>query len=181
MARVHLIVGPVGAGKSTLARRLCDEHRAVALNLDEWMATLFAPDRPPGDLVPWYRERAERCVDQIWRTAQGILATDRDVVLEVGLLQRLERGAFMARVESSGHPLIVYVVDAPREVRKRRVLARNRARGPTFTSVVPPEVFELASDMWQPPTDRETRAREVHFIDGERSTVSAAPPPGETS
>lgn len=32
---------------------------------------------------------------------------------------------------------------------------RNRARGPTFSMVVPPDVFELASDLWEPPEPEE--------------------------
>src|SRR5688500_9099140 len=46
MARVHLIIGPVGSGKSTFALQLARERGALRLNLDEWMALLFRPDRP---------------------------------------------------------------------------------------------------------------------------------------
>lgn len=176
VACTHLIVGPVGAGKSTLARRLCDEHRAVPLILDEWMANLFAPDRPPRDVIAWYQERAERCVEVIWKTAQRILAAERDVVLEIGLLRRLQRSAFIAGLDGTPHALAVYVVDAPRDVRRARVLERNHERGPTFASVVPPEVFELASDMWEPVIESETRDRTFVFIDGERSTTDHLAP-----
>src|SRR5690606_18269563 len=71
--RVHLVVGPVGAGKSTFARRLARARAAIYLALDEWMAVLFRPDRPEGDIASWYAERAARCVEQIWRVARGML------------------------------------------------------------------------------------------------------------
>ena len=55
--RVHLVIGPVGAGKSTYVRQLVQQHpRAVPLNLDDWMATLFSPDRPvqpDADVMGW--------------------------------------------------------------------------------------------------------------------------------
>ena len=103
MARVHLIVGPVGAGKSTLAGQLGREHGAVRLILDEWMAALFSADRPD--------------------------------------------------------------VDAPRDVRRERVEQRNLDRGATFAMVVPPAIFELASDLWEPLDDDERRGRDVRDLD----------------
>ena len=52
MARIHLIEGPVGAGKSTFAAQLSGTYAAPHLALDDWMATLFVPDRPDGDIMP---------------------------------------------------------------------------------------------------------------------------------
>lgn len=49
MARLHLIVGPVGAGKSTFGRKLSRDVGAVRLTLDEWMATLFGDDERPAE------------------------------------------------------------------------------------------------------------------------------------
>ena len=83
--RIHLVIGPVGAGKSTFVRHLVQQHRAVPLNLDDWMATLFSPDRPdlPGaDVMAWYVPRTLRCLEQIWKTAEAVLNAGSDVVLE---------------------------------------------------------------------------------------------------
>lgn len=65
MSRVHLIEGPVGAGKSTFGATLAASSNGVHIPLDEWFATLFSPDRPGGDFVPWYVERKERLLDLI--------------------------------------------------------------------------------------------------------------------
>ena len=54
MAKIHLIVGPVGAGKSTFALRLSQERKALFFNLDEWMIALFRPDRPEAGVMEWY-------------------------------------------------------------------------------------------------------------------------------
>lgn len=164
MVKVHLLVGPVGAGKSTLAAELARQHQAVRLILDEWMTQLFRPDRPDEGVVPWYIERAERCIAQIWRVAQAILAAGRDVVLEIGLLQRSAREDFYARIDAHGVPLVVHVVDAPREVRRERVLRRNVERGETFAVEVPPAFFEFASDRWEPVAEREAEGRDVRFV-----------------
>ena len=158
-ARVHLLVGPVGAGKSTRGNELARRERAVRLTLDAWMTTLFSPDRPDTGVMPWYVERAARAVDQIWSVSLEILRTGTSVILEIGLLQRSAREAFYARMDEAGTELVLHVVDAPRDVRRARVLARNEARGATFSMVVPPEIFELASDLWEPPDDDEIAAR----------------------
>ncbi|MCM2256373.1 MAG: ATP-binding protein [Vicinamibacteria bacterium] len=166
LARIFLIVGPVGAGKSTLAQRLAVEHRAVRLTLDEWMTTLFRPDRPNDGVIGWYVERARRCVDQIWRVANDVLATDTDVILEIGLLQRHQREDIYARARERGIELTLIVVDAPRDLRRQRVMERNHEQGSTFSVVVPLEFFERASDLWEPPGDDECLDREVRWVEG---------------
>ncbi|MEZ4236806.1 MAG: ATP-binding protein [Myxococcota bacterium] len=164
MSRVHLILGPVGSGKSTLARSLAAEHGAVRFALDEWFPVLFSMDRPQSDVVPWYVARAERCVEQIWRVSCSVLDVGRDVVLELGLVRRDQRAAFLARPELAAHDLTAWLVDAPRDVRRARVLQRNEARGETFSMVVPLETFELASDLWQPLDDAERAGLDVRDV-----------------
>lgn len=161
-ARLHLVIGPVGAGKSTFATALARERGAVRLTLDEWMTALFRSDRPESGVVAWYVERAARCVGQIASVADAVLDAGRDVVLEIGLLKRQERSAFYGRV--AGRALTVYVLDAARAVRRERVAERNRSGGPTFSMVVPPDVFELASDLWEAPEADECEGRDVQFL-----------------
>ena len=163
-ARLHLVVGPVGAGKSTFSTQLAQGRGAVRLTLDEWMATLFRPDRPDVGLVEWYIERAARCVEQIWSLATQLLDTGTDVILEIGLLRRHEREAFYQRVDGANFDLSVYALDAARDVRRQRVLQRNRLAGPTFSMIVPLTVFEYASDLWEPLSPAECNGRNVSFI-----------------
>jgi predicted kinase len=162
--RVHLVLGPVGAGKSTYAAALAGERGAVRLNLDQWMVRLFGPDRPDEGRVVWYLERAARAVEQIRAVAVEVAGTGTDVVLEIGLLTRHERDPFYRRISDAGFELTIHVLDAARDVRRRRVEARNRERGSTFCMVVPPDVFERASDLWEPPAAEECAGRDVRFV-----------------
>jgi predicted kinase len=164
VAQLQLVVGPVGAGKSTLALRLAREHRAIRLTLDEWMVTLFRKDRPATNVMAWYVERTQRCIEQIWRIADDAIAIGTNVVLEIGLIQQRDRIRFYERLDTRGHGLTIHVVDAPRELRRERVMRRNREQGATFSMEVPPEIFELASDLWQPPTAAECVGRDVRFV-----------------
>lgn len=163
-AQVHLILGPVGAGKSTYALQLARDAGGVRLALDDWMVRLFRPDRPATGVVEWYAERAARSVQQIALVAREIVAAGTDAVLELGLLRRSEREAFYASLREAGVGLTVHVLDAPRDVRRERVLLRNQRRGVTFSMEVPLDVFELASDLWEPIDPDEQAAFDLHVV-----------------
>lgn len=164
MPRVNLIEGPVGAGKSTFALALALKTDGVHIALDEWFSTLFSPDRPAGDFVPWYIERKERLLGLIWIHSRRILASGRNVILELGLIQRKGRIEFCRKVLDGGFELEVYVLDAPREVRRERVQRRNSEKGSTFAMVVPDVVFEMASNLWEPPDELECNQYAVEFV-----------------
>ena len=161
---IHLVIGPVGAGKSTHALALGRRHGAARLTLDDWMTRLFQADRPSRGVMGWYVERAARACEQIWWTALEIARAGTGVVLEIGLLTREARRALYRRIDDAGLILRVHVLDAPRSVRRERVEERNRSRGETFSMLVPPDVFELASDLWESPDPDECEGRDVTFV-----------------
>jgi predicted kinase/uncharacterized glyoxalase superfamily protein PhnB len=161
---VHLVVGPVGAGKSTFARQLARDRRALRLALDEWMAELFTPDRPETGRREWYVERRQRCQERMWAVARATADAGTEVVLELGLLRRDERERFYRVIEDAGFRLVVHVLDAPRDVRRERVMRRNLVQGETFSMVVPPEFFELASDLWESLPPAECEGRDVRQL-----------------
>jgi predicted kinase len=132
--------------------------------LDEWMTELFSPDRPDSGVIEWYVERAGRCSARIWSLARSLLETGTSVILEIGLLQRRERERFYQRFADAGVKVTIHVIEAAREVRRERVLSRNRERGITFAMHVPLEIFELASDRWEPLEPEECQGRDVRFI-----------------
>jgi len=173
MAKVYLIVGPVGAGKSTFALQLCKDKKAVHLSLDEWMTRLFKDDRPDHDVMPWYMERSQRCIEQIWDTTQRLIRLNINVVLEIGLIQKQQRNDFYHRIDAEGFDLSIYVLDADKELRRQRVERRNLEQGATFSMAVSPEVFELASSLWEPISKEESANLDVTFITAEDETVFA--------
>lgn len=172
MPIVHLIEGPVGAGKSTFSAALAPRTQGVHIALDEWFVTLFSPDRPAGDFVPWYIERKERLLGLIWSHSRRLLASGRDVVLELGLIQRERRIEFCRKVKDEGFELVVHILDAPLEIRRERVRRRNTERGSTYSMVVPEHVFEMASKLWEAPDNAECSEFGVAFVTSDSARPS---------
>ena len=158
MASLHLIIGPVGAGKSTLVHALAAARPVVTLVLDQWMAIVYADDTRPTDpreRVAWYIERVERVLRQLEDVAVQAVAAGADVVAELGLIRAAERHAVYERLSAAGVAFDVTWVDAPIDVRRARVIARNAGALATFAHEVPLPVFEMASALWEPPDDEE--------------------------
>jgi predicted kinase len=164
MPIVHLIEGPVGAGKSTYSMSLAQRTHGVHIALDAWFAKLFSPDRPASDFIPWYVSRKDRLLDLIWAHSHGILAAGSDVILELGLIQRQPRMAFCQQVLAEGFDLVMHELDVPTEVRRERVHRRNAEKGPTFSMLVPDQLFELASNMWEPSDDVERSEYKIEYV-----------------
>ena len=137
VASLHLIEGPVGAGKSTYAMALASASHAVHIALDEWFACLFSPDRPESDVIPWYVEHKDRLVELIWSHSKRLLESGCSVVLELSLIQQAPRMDFCSRLQAEGYDFTVHVLDAPIELRRERVRQRNQQKGATFSMVVP--------------------------------------------
>jgi predicted kinase len=170
-ATIFLVEGPVGAGKSTFGATLGARHRAPRLILDEWMVTLFSPDRPQEGFLEWYLDRKQRCVEQIWNLACDLLDTGSSVVLELGLVARRDRADFYDRVDAAERSLVVYVLDAPRGVRLERVRRRNAERRGRLRMDVSDEVFDLADRMWEPPDDAECVIRDIRWAPWSRGAL----------
>jgi predicted kinase len=155
---LHVLIGPVGAGKTTYAQRQCAQSSALLLDLDPWMVRLYGDDeRPAAGALQWYLERRERCRALLWDLGLSLLANGTDVYLEIGLLGVSERVSFYEEARDRGLSMRVCVVDAPRDVRRTRVQQRN-LNPKRYTQIVPAQFFEQASDAWQPPDEAERAA-----------------------
>ena len=150
-ATLHVIVGPCGAGKTTYAHAFARREGAVPFVLDEWGARLFGPDvRGPIELA-WMLERLARCAELIRSTAVAVLAAGASVILDLGGMRRADRERIRQMAKANGLSVQWHVVDAPREVRRARVVARNAAKGETFVMEVSPEMFEFLESVYEAP------------------------------
>jgi predicted kinase len=123
MATAHLLFGYLGSGKTSFARRLEAEHKAVRFTPDEWMARLFGDD-PPADSFPQQAEAILELLDPLWTRC---LSLGLDVVLDYGFWSRKERDDVRAAVGRAGARACLYRLECPNDEARRRIEARNRA------------------------------------------------------
>jgi predicted kinase len=152
---VHIVFGPQGAGKSTYSRELADETRAVVFSIDEWMNQLYGPDLPKPLDFGWIMERVGRCEKRIWDTAAEVARTAGNVVLDLGFMKIDRRTEFANLAESCSLPSQLHFVDAPHDIRRQRVLARNTDKGETFSFEVTPGMFDFMEKQFERPTEAE--------------------------
>ncbi len=117
----HLLHGFVGAGKTTFARRLEAEHRAVRFTHDEWMHSLYG-DNPPADQ---FTELYDRVDALIWTYALRLLELGTDVILDSGFWSRDSRATARQRVIDAGAEPRLYFIDTPESIMRERILKRT--------------------------------------------------------
>jgi len=121
MATAHLIQGFLGAGKTTFARRLERDIRAVRFTPDEWMSRLFGED-PPAAIFQEKAAAILEVMEPLWlrRLALGV-----DVVLDFGFWRRSQRDRARHLAREAGANAVLYALSCEESEARRRVCARN--------------------------------------------------------
>lgn len=183
LATFHLVCGPTGAGKTTLALRLAQEHGALPFSIDDWMVRLFGPDRPAKPDWPWIAERVARCEALIVETAMAAARQGVSSILDLGFQRADQRQRIAQRARAGGVALRLHVIDVSIEERWRRVSRRNDAQGETYRVTVTRPMFDFIESIWQPPSPDEMAALggvRVHTedtIQGMIASLNALPKP----
>ena len=146
MARLILVCGPIGVGKTTYSLSLAKEVGAVQFSIDPWMQTLFSKDMTLLDFS-WMIERVTRCFEQIWSVSEQILALDGNVILDLGLTTKSQRSLFSDRAKKLGVDSEIHYIDAPMDVRKERIKQRNIEKDPSVYSF---EVTDIMFNFMEP-------------------------------
>lgn len=124
-ATLFLIVGLPGAGKTTRARELEKNHRALRFSPDEWMIPLIGESDADGkrDLLEGLLINAGLCA----------LSVGTNVVLDFGLWGRDERSALRSLGASVGAVVEVVYLPVDQATQRQRVQERFLVRpGHTF-------------------------------------------------
>lgn len=120
--KIILICGMPGAGKSTLARRLERQERALRLCPDEWIEVLLSD---PADLGE--RDRLREPVEAIqWDVAMRAASRGLIVTVENGFWSRAERSGLLFAARSAGVRVALYYLPLTKEELWKRLEERNR-------------------------------------------------------
>ena len=147
MATLHLMVGLPCSGKTTYARRLAQETRALLLSLDAWHLRLFGDDVGH----PQHDQRHTEIERIMWEAARHVLTLGGDVVLDYGCWAREEREDYRHRAVALGARFRLHYMDVPREELYRRLALRNAQPG-EGVFVIPESEMDQYMWVFQPPT-----------------------------
>lgn len=157
MARLILVCGPTGVGKTTHSLALAKEIEAIRFSIDPWMQTLFAKDMAVLDFE-WMMERVNRCSDQIWQVSEQILSIDGNVILDLGFTTKAQRDVFANRAKELGIDPEIHYLCAAKDTRKQRVEKRNTEKDPSvFAFEVTDMMFDFMEPRFEVPDEEELK------------------------
>ena len=154
-AKVHMVCGLTGAGKSTYSENLRRDLGGVRFSIDEWNGKLFLMDRNPTSDFEWFYERVQRCCARMRDTAEQIVNADVPVVFDCGFTNRKEREIFYEWAAEQGFGVVLHFLDVSEETRWQRVQQRNTEQGDTFVMDVTRDMFDFMQRLWVAPDDEE--------------------------
>ena len=150
-ATAFLIHGYLGAGKTTLARRIEVEQAAIRLTHDEWMRSLYGDD-PPETRFSEYAKRVSGVMEAVWTRC---VALKMNVVLDFGFWTRSERDRVRDLVASLGGNSVLYRLSCPDEVAWSRIEKRNERLGADL--YIEPNTFKVLKARFEPLDGDEVR------------------------
>ncbi len=159
---IHLVCGPIGAGKTTYAMGLAEETNSIRFSEDEWLARLFVPDAPeelleqPMQVVgEWATEKYLRCRSQIWSVCKQLLSNNISIILDGAAANQSQRDVIRKKAIDNNVEFQLHYITAPTDVRHKRVFERNQDQGRTYSLEVTLAMFEHTEKFFEPPVGLE--------------------------
>jgi predicted kinase len=138
-ARLIIICGLPGVGKTTHARLLEEQLHAIRLCPDEWMDALS---------INLYDERRRGEIEALqWSFAAKLLTLGLTVILEWGTWARSERDELRLQARDLGAAVELHYLFAPLDVLLRRIQNRARDKPPILRDALEHwcEIFHVPS------------------------------------
>lgn len=142
----HIIIGFIGSGKTTFARKLEKETGAIRFTKDEWIVRVFG-NTPPKDKFEEYDNRMASLATDM---ALKCLKAGTDVIIDEGFWVKEHRDAIREKVKNVGAIPKLYYIEAPLEIMKARTLKRSE-NPPVDSFNIDEEAFNHYWKFFRPP------------------------------
>jgi len=121
MAIAFLLHGYLGVGKSTIAKQLEMDQKAIRFTHDEWMAQLYGSD-PDAQLFPEYFQRVSKLIDSVWPRC---LELGLNVVLDLNFWSKEQRDVTIKIVTDLKCKYRLLNIRCPENIAWSRIELRN--------------------------------------------------------
>lgn len=154
---LHMVCGKIGAGKSTLTRRLAAEPATVLISEDTWLDALY-----PGEIreLPDYVRASGRLRQAMGAHVAALLRAGVSVVLDFPANTVASRQWMRGLFEAAGAAHTLHFLDVPDAVCKARLRARNAGGEHPFETS--DAQFDLITSHFAPPAPEEGFAVRRH-------------------
>jgi len=141
-ARLIIVCGLPGSGKTTLAKALEQRLHAIRFSADEWMDALA---------IDLYDEETRAKIEALqWKLAQQLLAFGLKVIIEWGTWGRSERDTLRLGARALGAAVELHYLNAPEHVLFDRIQRRGLEDPP-----IERDALSQWSEKFQAPTPDE--------------------------
>ena len=154
MSTVHLLAGLPCSGKTTYAKSLAAETKAVHFCLDYWLISLFGRYSIDAIGHEEHVRRVVACRNLIWESAAEILKRSGDIILDDGFFLRANRMSCIERAKAAGAEAHIHFLDVPTEIIAARLAARN-ADLPDFNFLIEPSLVDQFKKLFEVPIQEE--------------------------
>jgi predicted kinase len=149
-AKVYIICGFIGAGKTTFAKKLEKETGAVRITKDEWSIGLIRND----PTIDGYEQWDTKIIEVSRGVAFQLAEKGVDVIMDEGFWAKEERDQLRNKIQSLGAIPVLYYVNTPIAIMRERTLGRNNNFSKDSFHISG-EMFDSYLKNWQPPSDDE--------------------------
>jgi predicted kinase len=141
---LYVLCGFIGVGKTTFAKKLEQETKAIRFTPDEWMVDLYGTN-PPKTKFTAYAKNVKKVM---WKVIDRALLAGNDVILDWGFWKRAERDGVRKHAQELGAKVIIYNLQCSEEVMRKRVLERT-ALMPEGALFINDNALRILKKKWQ--------------------------------
>lgn len=154
---LHLLCGKIASGKSTLAKSLVAEQKALLLSEDHWLARLY-----PGEItcVADYVRSARRIRDVLGPLVVDVLRSGVAVVLDFPANTRADREWLRGMAQTAQVPHCLHYLEVDDDTCRARLHARNQKAEHDFAAT--DAEFDLITSYFRAPEADEELQIVVH-------------------
>jgi len=155
---LHFLCGKAGAGKTTVASRLAQDHSAILISEDISLMRLFGDEMKTFDDYVRFSRRLKMVVGPL---AADLLNAGNSVVLDFQANTKTGRSWFRSIFEQAGAAHVLHYVSASDEACLARIARRNVER-PEGSHLLTEEDFIYVSSFFQAPEEAEGFNVRIH-------------------